>query len=71
MYFDENNPNGLAKSQLLLYDESKYDKNVNIENTLKTRDDSDVGFFVEVDLKNPNAKRKKNYTFFILTRNKS
>ena len=54
---------GLCQS--LPYDEIKLDNNVNLEDILNTRDDSDIGYFVEVDLKYPdNIKQKtKNFPF--------
>ena len=50
LYFDANNLYGHSMSQLLLYDEIKFDKNFNLEDILNTPDDSDIGFFSEVDL---------------------
>ena len=35
------------------YDEIKFDKNGKLEEFLKTPVDSDIGYFVGVDLKNP------------------
>ena len=49
-------------SQILLYDEIKLDKNVKIEDILKTPDDSDIGYFVAADLIYPvNIKQKSKY----------
>ena len=36
-------------SQPLPYDETKFYRNVNLEDTLNTRDNSDIDYFVEVD----------------------
>ena len=44
-------------SQPLPYDEIKFDKTVRLEDIISTPDDSDIGYFVEVDMKNPNKKR--------------
>ena len=37
-------------SQPLPFDEIKFDKNVKLEDMFNTNDDSDIGYFVEVDL---------------------
>ena len=52
-------------SQPLPYDEIKFDNNVKLEEILNTPDDSDIGYFVEVDLIYPyNIKEKtKNFPF--------
>ena len=71
MYIDINNLYGHSMSQALPYDEIEMlhghpdlymDK---VEKTLSTLDDSDIGYFVEVDLKYPdNIKEKtKNFPF--------
>ena len=51
--------------QLLPYDEIKFDKNVKLEDLLKTPDDSDIGYFIEVDLiYSDNIKEKtKHFPF--------
>ena len=65
LYIDANNLYGHSMSQYLPYDEIKFDNNVNLEDILNTPDDSDIGYFVEVDLKYPdNIKQKtKNFPF--------
>ena len=65
LYIDANNLYGHSMSQLLPYDEIKFDYNVKLEDILNTRDDSDIGYFVEVDLKYPdNIKQQtKNFPF--------
>ena len=62
---DANNLYGWAMSEYLPYDEINFDRNVNLENILKTPDDSDIGYFVEVDLTyRDNIKEKtKNFPF--------
>ena len=51
--------------QYLLYDGIKFDRNVKLEDILNTPDDSDLGYFIEVDLNYPdNIKQKiKNFPF--------
>ena len=52
-------------SQALPYDEIKFDKNVKADDVLNTSDDSDFGYFVEVDLKNrDNIKNKTKISRF-------
>ena len=64
-YADANNLYGHPMSQTLPYGGIKFDKHVNLEDILNTPDDSDIGYFVEVDLKYPdNIKEKtKNFPF--------
>ena len=52
-------------SQYLPYDEIEFDNNITLEDIINTPDDSDIGYFVEVDLKYPdNIKQKtKNFPF--------
>ena len=52
-------------SQPLPFDEIKFDNNVKIEDILNTPDDSNIGYFIEADLKDPdNIKEKtKNFPF--------
>ena len=40
-------------TESLPYDEVKLDRNVELEDTLNTPDDSDIGYFIEVDSKYP------------------
>ena len=63
LYIDANNLYGHSISQPLLYDGIKFDQNVKLEDMLNTSDDSDIGYFIEVDLKylnNIKEKTKKN-----------
>ena len=64
-YIDANNLYGQSVSEPLPYDEIKFDQNVNLEDIINTPDDSDIGYFVEADLKYPdNIKEKtKNFPF--------
>ena len=65
LYIDANNLYGHSMSQYLPYDEIKFDNNVTLEDIINTPDDSNIGYFVEVDLKYPdNIKQKtKNFPF--------
>ena len=63
LYEDANNLYGLAMVQPLPYDEIKFDRNVKLEDILNTPDDSDIGFFVEVDIKYPDIIKKKTKHF--------
>ena len=65
LYIDANNLYGHSMSQYLPYDEIKFDNTVKLEDILNTPDHSDIGYFVEVDLKYPdNIKQKtKNFPF--------
>ena len=49
-------------SQSLPFDEIKFDQNVKLEDILITPDDSDIGYFIEVNLTYPdNIKEKTKY----------
>ena len=50
-------------SQLLPYDEINFDKNLKSEDTLNTEDVSEIGYFVECDLKYPDQIKEKNGLF--------
>ena len=45
------------------YDEIKIDENIKLEDILYTPDDSDIGYFVEVDLKYPDNIKEKTKHF--------
>ena len=47
---DANNLYGHSMSQPSHYDEIKFDKNVKLGDIINTPDDSDIGYFLEVDL---------------------
>ena len=50
-------------SQALPYDEFELDKNVKLEYILNTLDDSDIGYFLEVDLFYPDYRKEKVKNF--------
>ena len=54
LYIDSNNLYGHSMSQYLPYDEIKFDNNIEIKDILNTPDDSNIGYFIEVDLTYPN-----------------
>ena len=65
LYIDANNLYGHSMSQYLPNNEIKFDNTVKLEDILNTPDDSDIGYFIEVDLIYPdNIKQKtKNFPF--------
>ena len=63
LYIDANYLYGHAMSQTLTYDEIKFDGNVKLEGLLKTPDDSDIGYFDDIDLKNPDEIEEKTKCF--------
>ena len=50
-------------SQMLLYDEIKFDKNVKLKDILNTPDESDIVYFIEVDSKYPDNTKEKTRSF--------
>ena len=67
---DATNLYGHSMSQPLPYDEIKFDKNGKLEDTLNTPDNSDIGFFIEVDLTYPDNIKEKAKNFPIAPGNK-
>ena len=63
LYIDATNLYGRSMSQPLPFGEIKFDKNVELEEILNTPDDSNIGYFVEVDLKYPDNTRQKTKFF--------
>ena len=63
LYIDANNLYGHSMSQQLPFDEIKIDKNITLENILNTADDSDIGYFIEVDLIYPDNMKEKTKNF--------
>ena len=51
LFVDANNLCGWAMSEYLPNDEIKFDRDVKLDETLNTPDDSDIVYFIEVDLK--------------------
>ena len=63
LYIDIKNLYDHSMSQPLPYDENDIDRNVKVEEFLNTPDDSDFGYFVEVDLRYPNNIKGKTKHF--------
>ena len=63
IYADANNLYGHSMPQPLPYDEIKFDKKVKLEDMLNTPDDSNIGYFIEVDLKYPDNIKEKTKNF--------
>ena len=63
LYIDAKSLYGWAMGEYLLYDEIKFDRNVELEGILNTADDSDLAYFVDVDLKFPDKIKFKTKSF--------
>ena len=59
LFVDANNLYGRDMTEYLPYDEIKFDKIVKVEDILNIPDDSNIGYFIEVDLKYPNNMKYK------------
>ena len=70
LYIDANNLYGLAMSQYLPYDDIKLDNKVKLDDISNTSDDSELGYFVEVDLKYPEELKEKTKYFPFAPENK-
>ena len=57
-------------SASLTYDENKFHENINLENILNSPDDSDIGYFVAVDLKYTDEIKEKTKLFPLAPENK-
>ena len=69
-YIDANILYGWAMSEYLPYDEIKIDNIIELEDILNTPDDSDIGYFVEIDLIYPNNIKEKTKNFPFAPENK-
>ena len=61
---------GWAMSEYPPHDEIQIDRNFRLEDTLSTPDDSDIGYFIEVDLKDPDNIKEKTKHFPFSPKNK-
>ena len=66
MYIDTNNLYGHSMSQPLPYDEIKLAKDICKNKILNTPDESDIGYFIEVDLTSRKYKRENKKNFHLL-----
>ena len=63
LYLDATNLYGHSMSQLLPFDEIKFEKDICLEETLNTADDNEIGYFIEIELKYPDNIKKKTNSF--------
>ena len=63
LYIDAINLYGHSMSQPIPYDETKFEKNVKLKDIINTPDDSDFGYFIEVDLKYPDNIKENTKIF--------
>ena len=67
IYMDAKNLYGHSMSQLLPFDEIRFEKDICLEEVLNTADDTEVGFIFEVDLEYPDSIKTKQRIFqFVL-----
>ena len=69
-YMDATNIYGHSMSQLLPFDEIKFEKNICLEEILNTADDKKIGSFIEVDLKYSDDTKEKTKNFPFCPENK-
>ena len=65
LYVDANNLYGHSMSQSLPCDETNFDRNVKLEEILKTPSDSDIEYFIEVDRKYLDNIREKTQNLLL------
>ena len=70
LFIDATNLYGHSMSEPLPYDEIKFDRDDKLEDTLNTPDDSDIGYFIEVDLKHLESIKKRTKHFPLALVNK-
>ena len=70
LYMDATNLYGHSMSQPLPYDEIEFDNSVELEGILNTPDDSDIGYFVEINLTDPDSIKQKTKNFSFAPMNK-
>ena len=62
-YMDATTLYGHSMSQMLPYDEIKFEKNFGLQEILNTQDDNEIGCFIEVDLRYPDNIKEKTKNF--------
>ena len=70
LYIDANNLYGHSMSEPLPYDEIKFDNTVTLADIINTPDDSNIGYFIEVDMTYPNNIKDKTKNFPFAPMNK-
>ena len=70
LYMDATNLYGHSMSQMLPYDEIKFEKDICLEGILNTADDNEIGYFLEVCFKYPDNIREKTKIFPFCPQNK-
>ena len=70
LYVDANNLYGHSMSQFLPYDEIKFEKDIRLDIILNTPDDSEIGYFLEVNLKYSDDIKQKTTDFPFCPENK-
>ena len=70
LHIDATNLYSHSMSQMLPYDEIKFEKDVCLEEILNTSDDHKIGYFLEVELKYPDNRKKKTMNFPFCPENK-
>ena len=68
LYIDTNNFYGHSMSEHLPIDEIEFDRHIELEDILNTPDDSDIDYFVEVDLKYLDKIKQKTVHFVLRTK---
>ena len=71
MYIDALKLYGHSVNHYLAYDEIKFDRNIWLEDISNTRDDLDIGYLIEVDLKYPKNKKEETKKFPFAPLNKT
>ena len=63
LYMDATNLYGHSMSQMLPYDEIKFEKDFCLEEILNTSNDNEIGYFLQFDLKYPDNIKEKTKKF--------